>query len=430
MTCAGVRIPYDACGSRAGPGGMKAVRYLVGGAVRDELLGLRVGERDWVVTGSTPEEMLQEGYRQVGAAFPVFLHPETGEEYALARTERKQGHGYHGFAVDFHPGVTLEEDLARRDLTINAMARAGDGSLIDPFGGAADLEKRILRHVSPAFSEDPLRVLRVARFAARFASLGFMVHEQTLELMRQISVSGELQHLAAERTWAELVGGLGTGKPSVFIQVLRDCGALAVLLPELDVLFGVPQPQQYHPEIDTGLHVQMALDLAADRQRPVEVRFAVMLHDLGKGVTASSEWPAHRGHESVGVPLVRSVCERLRAPTAFRDLAVAVCALHLRCHAVMKMRPVKILAMLEEADLLRRPERLESFVQACEADYLGRKGLSQRPYPQGERLRMALEAALAVKVAELDISGLEGQAIGQKLREARVEAISELAVAG
>ncbi len=407
--------------------GMKAVTYLVGGAVRDELLGLEVRERDWVVTGSTPEALLQQGYRQVGASFPVFLHPQTGEEYALARTERKQGHGYHGFAVDFHPGVSLQEDLARRDLTINAMARGEDGELIDPFGGAADLQSRVLRHVSPAFAEDPLRVLRVARFAARFAQLGFRIHPQTLDLMREIAGSGELQHLAAERTWAELVGGLSSSKPSVFLQVLRDCNALAVLLPELDVLFGIPQVQKYHPEIDTGLHVQMALDQAAAQQRPAEVRFAVMLHDLGKGLTDRSEWPSHRGHESRGVPLVKSVCERLRAPTVFRDLAIAVSALHLRCHAVMDMRPAKVMALLEEADLLRRPERLELFVQACEADYLGREGLSQRPYPQGDRLRLALEAALAVRVAALDTDGLGGEAIGQKLRAARIEAIGRLA---
>jgi len=409
---------------------MKAVTYLVGGAVRDELLGLEVSERDWVVTGSTPESLLQQGYRQVGASFPVFLHPQTGEEYALARTERKQGHGYHGFAVDFHPGVTLQEDLARRDLTINAMARSGDGRLIDPFGGAADLEKRILRHVSPAFAEDPLRVLRVARFAARFARLGFRIHPETLDLMRGISQSGELQHLAAERTWAEWVGGLASAKPSIFLQVLRDCGALNVLLPELETLFGVPQQQQYHPEIDTGLHVQMALDFAADRQWSAEVLFAVMLHDLGKGLTDRSDWPSHHDHASRGVPLVTSVCKRFCAPVIYRDLAVAVCALHVRCHAVLDMRPARILALLEEADMLRRPERFEPFVQACEADWRGRKNLSQRPYPQGDRLRLALQAALEVRVAALDISGLKGDEIGQKLRSARIEAIGKLVESG
>ena len=400
--------------------------YLVGGAVRDELLGLEIGERDWVVTGSTPEEMLRQGYRQVGASFPVFLHPQTGEEYALARTERKRGHGYHGFTVDFHPGVTLEEDLSRRDLTINAMARGADGQLIDPHGGVADLEGRILRHVSPAFREDPLRVLRVARFAARFAHLGFKVHPQTLELMRDIAASGELDHLVAERTWTELVGGLSSATPSMFLQVLRDCGALLVLLPEVDGLFGVPQDERYHPEIDTGLHIQMALDFAAVQGWEVEARFAILLHDLGKGLTPRKDWPAHLDHEQAGMPLVRAVCERLRAPTLFRDLAVAVCALHLRCHRAMEMQPGKILALLEEADLLRRPERLEVFLQACEADYRGRKGLSQRPYPQGDRLRNALAAALAVKAAALDVTGLSGEEIGKKLRMARIEAIGKL----
>lgn len=408
-----------------GPMVTREATYLVGGAVRDELLGLPVRERDWVVTGSTPESLLQQGYRQVGASFPVFLHPQTGEEYALARSERKQGHGYHGFTVDFHPGVSLQEDLFRRDLTINAMARGEDGVLIDPYGGAADLEKRILRHVSPAFSEDPLRVLRVARFAARFARLGFTVHPQTLDLMRGISAAGELGHLVAERTWAELVAGLCSATPSVFLQVLRDCGALHVLLPEVDILFGVPQLPQFHPEIDAGLHVQLALDFAAEQQWPAAVRFAVLVHDLGKGLTDSGAWPAHHDHDSRGVPLVASVCSRLRAPGIFRHLAIAVCALHLRCHAVMEMRPARILALLEEADLLRHPDRLEPFVQACEADYRGRKGLAQRPYPQAARLRHALATALAVKVATLDISGLDGEEIGQKLRSARIAAIGK-----
>jgi len=405
---------------------MKEVTYLVGGAVRDEMLGLPVRERDWVVTGSNPERLLKRGFRQVGASFPVFLHPQTGEEYALARTERKQGHGYHGFSVDFHPGVTLEEDLARRDLTVNAMARSEEDVLIDPYGGARDLENRILRHVSPAFAEDPLRVLRLARFAARFAHLGFSIHPDTFDLIRQISSSGELEHLAAERTWSELLGGLRADTPSVFLQVLLDCGALAILLPEVTVLFGVPQPELYHPEIDTGLHIQMALDVAAAKAWSGEVRFAVLLHDLGKGLTDRSNWPAHHDHESKGVPLVRSVCERLKAPVVYRELAIAVCALHLRSHRVLEMRPGRILALLEEADLLRRPERLDSFIQACEADYLGRKGLTERAYPQGEFLHQALQATLAVKAAELDITGLGGEEIGQKLRAARIDAIAGL----
>jgi tRNA nucleotidyltransferase (CCA-adding enzyme) len=400
--------------------------YLVGGAVRDELLGLPVKERDWVVIGSNPEAMLKRGYRQVGASFPVFLHPDTSEEYALARTERKQGHGYHGFAVDFHPGVTLEQDLERRDLTINALARGDDGVVIDPYGGRADLEARILRHVSPAFAEDPLRVLRVARFAARFASLGFRVHPETLELMRQITRSGEIQHLVPERSWGEIQSGLATPRPSVFVQVLRDCGALAVLLPEVEVLFGVPQPEQYHPEIDTGVHVQMALDVAAAKGRSVEVLFAVLLHDLGKGLTPQAEWPSHRGHEERGLERVQAVCERLRAPSAYRELALSVAALHLRCHAVLSLRPAKVLAMLEAADLLRRPERLLPFIHACEADYLGRKGLQQRSYPQGERLQRALAAAQSVRATSLDLAGLSGPAIGERLRQARIDAIGAI----
>jgi tRNA nucleotidyltransferase (CCA-adding enzyme) len=426
MPGAAARTPADAGRGKPGAAVTGEVTYLVGGAVRDELLGLEVRERDWVVTGATPESLLDQGFRQVGASFPVFLHPQTGEEYALARTERKTGHGYHGFSVDFHPGVSLQDDLARRDLTINAMARAADGRLIDPFGGAADLQHRVLRHVSPAFAEDPLRVLRVARFAARFACLGFKVHPQTLELMRAISASGELNHLAAERVWTELVAGLGTATPSVMLQVLRDCGALRVLLPELDVLFGVPQQPHYHPEVDTGLHLQMALDYAAGREWPAEVRFAVLLHDLGKGLTPRGEWPAHHGHEVRGVPLVEAVCDRLRAPNAFRELAIAVCALHLRCHAVMEMRPSRVLALLEDAGLLRRPERLDSFLSACEADYRGRQGWSARPYPQAGRMQRALQAALAVKVAALDVAGLDGAAIGRRLRQARIEEIDKL----
>jgi tRNA nucleotidyltransferase (CCA-adding enzyme) len=398
--------------------------YLVGGAVRDELLGLPIVERDWVVTGSNPESLIERGFRQVGASFPVFLHPDTQEEYALARTERKQGHGYHGFTVDFHPDVTLEDDLARRDLTINAMARSDAGLLIDPYGGQRDLENRILRHVSPAFSEDPLRVLRVARFAARFAHLGFCVHPDTQELMRKISASGELDHLAAERAWSELMGGLSAATPSVFIQVLRDCGALAVLLPEVDILFGVPQPERYHPEIDTGLHIQMALDFSALKEWSEEVRFAVLVHDLGKGLTDRNDWPSHPDHDRKGIPLVREVCERLRAPVSYRELAVAVCALHLRCHTVREMRPAKVLSLLEQADLLRRPERLQSFTRACEADYRGRKGLADRPYPQAAFIGRALAAVQSIKVADLDISELKGEEIGQKLRDARIAAIA------
>jgi len=398
--------------------------YLVGGAVRDELLGLAQEERDWVVVGSTPEILLEKGYQQVGAAFPVFLHPDTGEQYALARTERKQGHGYHGFDVDFHPGVTLEQDLARRDLTINAMARSPDGDLIDPFGGKADLASRVLRHVSPAFCEDPLRVLRVARFAARFATLGFTVHPTTQVLMSAITESGELAHLVPERVWGEIESAMSSGRPGVFVDVLRQCGALCVLLPEVDALFGVPQPEKYHPEIDTGIHIIMAMNLAARMEWSSMVVFALLLHDLGKGITDPDNWPSHVGHERAGVPLVEGVCERFRVPGAYRDLAIRVCTLHLRCHRLMETQPARVMALLEDADLLRRPEQLESFVQACEADYRGRKGFEEREYPQARRLAAALEASLSIKARQLDTSGLDGPSIGELLRRSRIEAIS------
>lgn len=400
--------------------------YLVGGAVRDDLLGIPYREKDWVVVGSTPEALLEKGYRQVGASFPVFLHPSTREEYALARTERKQGHGYHGFSVDFHPGVTLEDDLARRDLTINAMARDADGRLIDPFGGKSDLEARLLRHVSPAFSEDPLRVLRVARFAARFAPLGFSVHESTLQLMRGMTASGELDHLVPERVWSEIEAAMSSAKPGLFVQVLRDCDALAVLLPEVDDLFGVPQPARYHPEIDTGVHVMMAMDFAAGMRWPATVAFALLMHDLGKGRTDQSAWPSHVGHEARGVPMVERVCERICAPGAWRDLAVKVCALHLKCHQLTVMRPSRIMTLIEAADLLRRPDQAEPFLQACEADYRGRKDYEDRPYPQAGKLMAALKAARSIQARDLDTEGLDGREIGRRLRQARIAAIAGL----
>ena len=403
---------------------MTGAVYLVGGAVRDELLGLPHRESDWVVVGSTPDELRVQGFRQVGASFPVFLHPDTGEEYALARTERKQGHGYHGFSVDFHPGVTLEEDLERRDLTINAMARDERGVLIDPFGGQHDLERRVLRHVSPAFSEDPLRVLRVARFAARFAELGFRVHESTMQLMQGMAASGELEHLVPERVWAEFAKALTVTRPEVFIEVLRNCGALAVLLPEVDCLFGIPQPENYHPEIDTGVHVMMTMNLAARMGGSAETVFALLLHDLGKGLTSPDLLPAHTGHEHLGVPLVNRVCERLRVPGAFRDLAIKVCELHLRCHRLMEAKPSTVMDLIEKADLLRRPDRVEDFILCCKADFLGRKGLEDRPYPQAERLRKALSAVLAIRARDIETEGLDGIRIGEKLRSARVAAIA------
>jgi len=402
--------------------------YLVGGAVRDGLLGLEPRERDFVVTGATPESLLQQGFRQVGASFPVFLHPDTQEEYALARTERKQGHGYHGFAVDFHPGVSLEQDLERRDLTINAMARDEGGHLIDPYGGQADIAARLLRHVSPAFSEDPLRVLRVARFAARFAHLGFTVHPGTLALMQQMTRDGEISHLVPERCWIEIEGGLSAAKPSVFLQVLHDCGALAVLLPEVEALSGVPQDSRYHPEVDTFVHLGMALDYAAGEDYSSEVRFSLLVHDLGKGLTPQAQWPSHHGHETAGLPLVREVCQRLKVPTAHRELAERVCELHLRIHRVAELRPETLLKLLEAADLLRRPERLQPLLQACESDYRGRLGLSDRPYPQAGVVEAALQAALSVKAADIDTAGLTGPEIGAALQKARTAAIARQAV--
>jgi tRNA nucleotidyltransferase (CCA-adding enzyme) len=401
--------------------------YLVGGAVRDALLGMQATERDWVVVGSTPEEMQDKGFKQVGASFPVFLHPKNGEEYALARTEKKQGHGYHGFNVDFHPGVTLEEDLQRRDLTINAIARDEDGSLVDPYGGQRDLEQKVLRHVSDAFVEDPLRVLRVARFAARFAGFGFRVHESTMALMQEITRSGELQHLAAERIWREVELAMKTEKPSVFVSVLRECGALEVLLPEVNRLFGVPQPEKYHPEIDTGIHLLMALDIAADMNKgAANVVFAVLLHDLGKGITPQQEWPSHRGHESEGVPLVDDVCSRLKVPNAMHDLSRKVCLLHLSCHRMLEVRPLTALRLLEKLDAFRQPGILPDFVAACEADYRGRKGLQDRPYPQGEYLQKVYRAAADIRARDLDLEGISGRAVGERLRQARVDAIAGL----
>ena len=401
--------------------------YLVGGAVRDRLLGLKVAERDWVVVGSTPEIMLEGGFKQVGASFPVFLHPTSGDEYALARTEKKQGHGYHGFNVDFHPGVTLEEDLQRRDLTINAIAEDHDGNLIDPFGGQQDLEDRVLRHVSGAFVEDPLRVLRVARFAARFAGLGFRVHESTMEMMREITRSGELEHLAAERVWREIEGAMRTARPSEFVSVLRECGALEALLPEVSVLFGIPQPEKYHPEIDTGVHLMMALDAAAGLSGgDAKVVFAVLLHDLGKGITPQKHWPSHWGHEAKGVPLVDDVCRRLKVPGAVQDLARKVCHRHLDCHRILEARPATVLRLLERLDAFRQPEVLPGFIAACEADYRGRKNLEDRPYLQGDYLIRAHEAAAAIRARDLDLQGISGKQVGERLGEARTEAIARL----
>lgn len=367
--------------------------YRVGGAIRDELLGLPVKDQDYVVVGATPEEMVQLGYRPVGKDFPVFLHPETREQYALARTERKVARGYKGFEVYAAPEVTLQEDLARRDLTINAIARDSEGNIIDPFGGIADLQAGILRHIGPAFVEDPLRVLRVARFAARF---GFQVAPETFELMKEIVHAGETEALVAERVWQEIANGLMEQHPSRMFYVLRECGALARILPEVNALFGVPQPVHAHPEIDTGVHTMMVIDYAASQQYPLEVRFAGLMHDLGKGTTPPEEWPRHIGHEARSVELVANLCERMRVPRESRDLALLVARFHGDVHRALELRPSTIADILQATDAYRKPARFATFLQACASDFHGRPGFAEQPYPQMAYLNRALEAANSV----------------------------------
>lgn len=398
--------------------------YLVGGAVRDRLLGLPVRERDWVVVGATPAELEAQGFRRVGASFPVFLHAVTGEEYALARTERKTGPGYRGFAIDADPGVTLEEDLRRRDLTINAMAEDPAGGIIDPYGGQADLAARQLRHVSDAFREDPVRILRVARFAARFAPLGFRVAPGTLQLMREMVAAGEAAALVPERVWQETERALSSARPDVFIATLKDCGALAVIFPEVAALWGVPQVADWHPEVDTGTHLLLALEQAARLSPRAEVRFAVLVHDLGKGTTPPAEWPRHIGHEERGVALVEALCRRLGAPNRFRELGCAMARWHGLCHRALELRPPTILRLLEGVDAWRRAGRFEDFLLACEADARGRSGRADTPYPQAALLRRCLQAAQAVDAASLVAAGLAAEALREALREARTRAIA------
>ncbi len=403
--------------------------YLVGGAVRDQLLGLPVKERDWVVVGATPDELEALGYRRVGRDFPVYLHPDTSEEYALARTERKTAPGYRGFEVQADPSVTLEEDLQRRDLTINAIAQTAGGELLDPVGGQAHLQARLLHHVSDAFREDPVRVLRVARFAARFNPLGFQVAPATLALMRSMVQAGEVASLVPERVWQETASALAEPRPDVYLQVLRDCGALAVIFPEVDALFGVPQPAKWHPEIDTGVHVLLALEEAARRSFSTEVRFAVLMHDLGKGTTPKAELPRHTGHEQRGVELVIDLCQRLAVPNRFRDLAVAVARNHGLCHRALELRPATLLTLLESLDAFRRGHRVTEFLDACEADARGRTGLADQPYPQRDLLLAAWQAALAVDTSAVvgpggTGEGLRGEAIGEAIRQARLVAVS------
>lgn len=395
--------------------------YIVGGAVRDRLLGRPVADRDHVVVGATPDDMVALGFQPVGKDFPVFLHPDSHEEYALARTERKSGRGYRGFTVYASPEVTLEDDLHRRDLTINAMAEDEQGAVIDPFGGRRDLEARVFRHVSEAFGEDPVRILRVARFAARFA--GFTVAPETLVLMRRMVDDGEVDALVAERVWQELARGLMEPVPSRMVEVLRACGALARLLPELDRLFGVPQPPEHHPEIDTGVHVMRVIDWAAKQGYSLPVRFAALVHDLGKGATPREDWPRHVGHEAKGVELVRGLCERLRVPNDCRELGVAVAREHGLVHRARELRPGTLVQLLERVDAFRRPERFEEFLRACECDFRGRPGYETRPFPEADHLRQALRAAQAVDAGAVAQSVAPAQ-IREAVFQARAQAVA------
>tara|TARA_R110001592_G_scaffold96983_2_gene278010 strand:- start:309 stop:1550 length:1242 start_codon:yes stop_codon:yes gene_type:complete len=404
--------------------------YLVGGAVRDRLLGFTKSDRDWVVVGATVEQMLDAGFAQVGRDFPVFLHPQTKEEYALARTERKTGPGYTGFAFNADPSVTLEEDLERRDLTINAIAQDSEDNLVDPYGGVKDIENRVLRHVSLAFTEDPLRVLRVARFMARFAPIGFRIATETKALMRQLSSSGELQHLVAERVWQEMDKALRSVAPAEFFRSLRDCGALQIILPEVDNLFGVPQPALHHPEIDTGVHVMMCLEQAAKLSEDPIVRFATLMHDLGKGVTPKDNWPHHYGHEQLGVALIDTVCTRLRVPKKHQQVARLVSKFHTHCHRAMELRADTMLRLFESLDAFRRPEQVAQFLLACEADSRGRTGFEDKEYPQADYLRGALVAANSVDIAallkNLGPSEEKGpEKIKTAIAQARTEAIAK-----
>ncbi|MDD5115203.1 MAG: multifunctional CCA addition/repair protein [Methylobacter sp.] len=401
--------------------------YLVGGAVRDTLLGRPVTEKDWVVIGETPESMLNLGFRPVGKDFPVFLHPKTKEEYALARTERKTAPGYKGFSVHAAPDVTLEQDLLRRDLTINAMAMTPEGQLVDPYGGQRDLEQRLFRHISPAFAEDPVRILRIARFAARYAQMGFNVAEETRVLMQDMVNNGEVDHLVPERVWAELVKALNESTPAAFFHTLRNCGALARILPELDNLFGVPQPERYHPEIDTGIHSLLSLEQAALLSPKTEVRFAALMHDLGKALSPKEHWPHHHGHEQNGLPILEQLCNRLRVPNAFKTLALQVMHYHTHCHRVSELRASTLTDMLANLGAFKAKNTLADFLLACEADAKGRTGLEHTPYPQADFINRAAIAAANIDTRPVLQSGLKGEKIGEAIRRLRIQAIANSA---
>ena len=400
--------------------------FLVGGAVRDTLLGRPVTEKDWVVVGETPASMLRQGFRPVGKDFPVFLHPTSHEEYALARTERKTAHGYKGFAVHASPDVTLEEDLIRRDLTINAMAMTPDGVIIDPYNGQQDLNQRILRHVSRAFAEDPVRILRIARFSARYAHLAFTIAPDTLNLMRQMVDEGEVNHLVAERVWAELYKALTESAPSAFFYTLQACGALAIVFPEIDALFGVPQPPVYHPEVDTGLHTLLVLDQAARLSPLPEVRFAALMHDLGKALSPKATLPHHHGHETKGLPLLAALCNRLRVPNAFKSLAQQVMQYHTHSHRVAELKASTLTDLLISLGAFKPTSALPEFLIACEADAKGRTGLENTPYPQAAFIMRAASAAAAVDTSAILSSGLQGAHIGDAIRRLRIQAVTDV----
>lgn len=400
--------------------------YLVGGAVRDELLNIPIKDRDWVVVGSTPDELLTLGYSQVGADFPVFLHPKTKEEHALARTERKSGSGYQGFICDFSPDISLEDDLLRRDLTINAMAQDGNGNLVDPYNGQQDIRDKKLRHVSAAFSEDPLRVLRVARFAARFAHLGFTIAEETMSLMQDIATSGELAHLTQERVWQETQRALGESQPWVYFQALKDCNALAIIFPELDNLFGIPQPEKHHPEIDYGIHSLMVLEQASRLSDDTNVRWASLLHDLGKGLTQDELLPRHHGHEQTGEKLVIELNQRLKTPNEFRDLSRLVCVYHTHVHRAFELKPQTLLKFFNKIDLWRKPERLQQILLACKADSRGRTGFEMIDYPQMEYINEIAQACLAINAKQFVAQGIKGKAIGEAIALERHSVIKKL----
>ena len=390
--------------------------YLVGGAVRDELLGIPVKEKDWVVVGSTPEAMVDKGFRPVGQSFPVFIHSQSGEEYALARTERKTGRGYKGFSFFTDPSVTLEQDLLRRDLSINAIAMRDNGELIDPLGGRGDIERRVLRHVSDAFLEDPLRVLRVARFVAQLAEFDFTIASETLELMEKMVESGELEDLTAERVWIETEKALQTVRPRLYFETLRKMGALKVLFPEIDRLFGVPQNPKYHPEIDTGLHILLSLDQICAESNVLRLRFSVLVHDLGKGTTPRDQWPSHNGHEERGVKQIENLAKRLRIPNDCRDLAIKVSRWHLHCHRALELKAATIEKLFSGLDLWRNPQLLPEFLSCCQADIRGRTGMENNDYPQAAYLTDCFQAALTVDSQKIREAGFEGEAIGKKMR--------------